>query len=71
MQWVNDPKASIPTLEKDINKFTLAIPHKIPEEIDPTTLSPQDELMRWHYLLNHLPLNDLLRWLREAYCPRK
>ena len=55
MQWINNPNASISTHEKDINNFPLTIPHKNPEEIEPTTLSPQDELMRWHYHLNHLP----------------
>ena len=40
--------------------FSLEIPNVIPDEREPKTLSAQDELLRWHYCLNHLPFKRLL-----------
>ena len=31
------------------------IPQVIPDDPEPTSLSPHDELLRWHYRLGHLP----------------
>ena len=36
------------------DEFSLELPHTISDNKEPTTISTQDELMRWHYRLNHL-----------------
>ena len=33
------------------------ITHVIPDDPEPKTLDPQDELLRWHYHLGHLPFD--------------
>ena len=33
------------------------ISHVIPEDLEPTSLDPHDELLRWHYRLGHLPFD--------------
>ena len=33
------------------------ITHVIPEDPEPKSLDPQDELLRWHYCLGHLPFD--------------
>ena len=35
------------------------ITHMIPEDQEPTSLNPHDELLRWHYQLGHLPFNRI------------
>ena len=42
--------------QQDTNTdFLLDLPHVIPDERDPKTLSAQDELMRWHLCLSNMP----------------
>ena len=52
------------------SEFSLDLPHVIPEEKEWTTLMMQDELMRWHLCLNHLPFNEFVKWPRMVYCQR-
>ena len=52
------------------NKFSLDLPHVIPEAKEPTTLMPQDQLVRWHLHLNHLPFKIICRMAKEGYCQR-
>ena len=35
------------------------ITHFIPEDPEPKSLDPQDELLRWHYCLGHLPFDRI------------
>ena len=36
------------------------ITHMIPEDHEPTSLDPHNELLRWHYRLGHLPFECIL-----------
>ena len=42
-------------------EFSLELPHTIPEDKEPITSSTQDELMQWHYRLNHLPFECMFK----------
>ena len=53
------------------NKFSLDLPHVIPEVKEPTTFVPQDELMRWHLHLNHLPFKRIYKMGKEGLLPKK
>ena len=35
------------------------ISHMIPEDPEPTSLDPHNELLRWHYRLGHLPFDQV------------
>ena len=35
------------------------VTHVIPQDEEPKTLDPQDELLRWHYRLGHLPFDRI------------
>ena len=35
------------------------ISHVIPEDAEPTSLNPHDELLRWHYRMGHLPFDQI------------
>ena len=37
------------------------ISHVIPEDPEPTSLNPHDELLRWHYHLGHLPFDRIIQ----------
>ena len=49
------------TTQVDLGPIT----HVIPEDPEPTSLDPHDELLRWHYRLGHLPL-DLVKQLAQT-----
>ena len=51
--------------------FSLEIPNVMPDEKEPKTLSAQDELLRWHYCLNHLLFKRLLQMAEGGILPRK
>ena len=53
------------------NKFSLELPHVIPEEKEPTTLTPQDEHMRWHQNLNHLQFKRICKMAKEGLLGKK
>ena len=52
-------------------EFSLELPHTIPDDREPTTIDAQDELMRWHYCLNHLPFKCLFKLAKQGLLPKK
>ena len=46
-------------------------PHVIPDDKEPTTIDPQDELLRWHYRLGHLSFKRILQMARQSILPKK
>ena len=49
----------------------LDLPHVIPDESEPKTLSAQDELMRWHLCLNHMPFKQICKMAKLGLLPKK
>ena len=47
------------------------LPHIILEVKEPSTLTPQDDLMRWHFHLNHLPFKQICRMANKGLLPKK
>ena len=43
----------------------------IPENPEPTSLDPHDELLRWHYRLGHLPFKRVKQLARAGQLPKK
>ena len=76
-----DTRTTIQEDEGATTKFSmqdLADLHVIPHDEQPTTLSAQDELIRWHHRLGHLPFDCirsmsqkgiLLKWLLKCNKP--
>ena len=52
-------------------EFSLALPQTIPDDREPTTIDAQDELMHWHYRLNHLPFKCLFKLAKQGLLPKK
>ena len=52
-------------------EFSLELPHTIPDDREPTTISAQDELMRWHYCLNHLSFKRMFQLAKQGLLPKK
>ena len=46
------------------------ITHVIPEDQEPTSLDPHDELLRWHYHLGHLSFERILQLARSGQLPK-
>ena len=42
------------------------LPQMIPDDPEPTSLSPHDELLRWHYRLGHLPFERVKQLARTG-----
>ena len=47
------------------------IPQVIPEDPEPTSLNPHDELLRWHYCQGHLPFEWVKQLARTGQLPKK
>ena len=47
------------------------ITHVIPEDLEPKTLDPQDELLRWHYRLGHLPFDRVKQLASKGQLPKR
>ena len=47
------------------------ITHIIPEDQEPKSLDPQDELLRWHYRLGHLPFDHIKQLSTKGQLPRR
>ena len=45
--------------------------HVIPEDPEPTSLDPHDELLRGHYRLGHLPFDWLMQLARTGQIPKR
>ena len=52
-------------------EFSLELPHTIPDDKEPTAISTQDELMRWHYRLNHLSFKHMVKMAKQGSLPKK
>ena len=47
------------------------ITHVIPDDPEPKTLDPQDELLRWHYRLGHLPFDRVKQLANKGQLPKR
>ena len=47
------------------------ITHVIPEDQEPTSLDPHDELLRWHYRLRHLPFDHIKQLALRGQLPKR
>ena len=47
------------------------ITHTIPEDQEPTSLDPHDELLRWHYRLGHLSFDRIRRLAQLGQLPKR
>ena len=47
------------------------IPQMIPDDPEPTSLNPQDELLRCHYRLGHLPFDRVKQLARTGQLPKR
>ena len=52
---------------KQTNIFTT---HIIPDDQEPTSLDPHDELLRWHYRLGHLPFDCIRQLALKGQLPK-
>ena len=43
----------------------------IPEDQEPTSLDPHDELLRWHYRLGHLPFDRIKQLAHKGQLPKR
>ena len=46
------------------------VPHVIPDDQEPTTLDPHDELLRWYYRLGHLPFDRIRQLATQGQLPK-
>ena len=46
------------------------ITHVIPEDPEPKSLDHQDELLRWHYRLGHLPFDRIKQLANKGQLPK-
>ena len=46
------------------------ITHVIPDDPEPKSLDPQDELLRWHYRLGHLPFDQIKQLADKGQLPK-
>ena len=46
------------------------VPHVIPDNQEPTSLDPHDELLRWHYRLWHLPFDRIRQLASQGQLPK-
>ena len=53
------------------DKFSLELPYTIPDDKEPTMISAQDELMQWHYCLNHLSFKRMVQMAKQGLLPKK
>jgi hypothetical protein len=52
-------------------EFDDTLPAIIPDDPEPQTMSPQDELLRWHYRLGHISFARLHKMAKRGDLPRK
>ena len=60
-----------PMIQVDFTPLQRVQPNLIEEEDKPTTLSPSDELLRWHYKLGPLPFKTLQQMSTRGELPCK
>ena len=47
------------------------ISHVIPEDEEPTSLNPHNELLRWHYRMGHLPFDQIKQLVQTGQVPKR
>ena len=47
------------------------ITHVIPDDPEPKSMDPQDELLRWHYRLGHLPFDRIKQLANNGQLPKR
>ena len=47
------------------------VPNVIPDDEEPTSLDPHDELLRWHYLLGHLSFDRIKQLANKGQLPKR
>ena len=47
------------------------ITHVIPDDPEPKSMEPQDELLRWHYRLGHLPFDRVKQLADKGQLPKR
>ena len=45
--------------------------HVIPDDKEPKSMEPQDELLRWHYRLGHLPFMRMKEMMNQGTLPSR
>ena len=45
--------------------------HVIPDDKEPKSMDPQDDLLRWHYRLAHLPFTRMKEMMNQGTLPRR
>ena len=55
------------TTQVDLGPITQVIP----EDTEPTSLDPHDELLRWHYRLGHLPFDRVKQLAQTGQLPKR
>ena len=43
----------------------------IPEDEEPTSRNPHDELLRWHYRMGHLPFDQIKQLVQTGQLPKR
>ena len=56
-----------PTTVVDVGPIT----HVIPDDPEPKSMEPQDELLRWHYRLGHLPFDRIKQLADKGQLPKR
>ena len=54
-----------------VSEMTELKPHVIPEDKEPTSMDPQDELLHWHYQLGHLPFSKMRQMMEQGALPKR
>ena len=47
------------------------VTHVIPDDQEPTSLDPHNELLRWHYCLGHLPFDHIRQLASTGQIPKR
>ena len=47
------------------------ITYVIPEDPEPKSLDPQDELLRWHYCLGHMPFDRIKQLANKGHLSKR
>ena len=66
------PKDDAPTMTPQATVIDMGPKtHVIPDDPEPKTLDPQDELLRWHYRLGHLPFGRVKQLAHKGQLPKR
>ena len=66
------PKDDAPIITPQATVIDMGpITHVIPDDPEPKTFDPQDELLRWHYRLGHLPFDRVKQLANKGQLPKR